>query len=98
LAELSALEDALRQEIGQGFEDYEAARQAMESALTGIRAAEESYRVRREQFRAGAAVATDVIDAESELRRARLELVNAAIDVRIARARLDRAVGRGQPG
>jgi outer membrane protein TolC len=98
LAELSALEDALRQEIAQGFEDYEAARQAMESALTGIRAAEESYRVRREQFRAGAAVATDVIDAESELRRARLELINAAIDVRIARARLDRAVGRGQPG
>jgi outer membrane protein len=97
-ADLHALEDALRQEIAQGFEDYEAARQAMESALTGIRAAEESYRVRREQFRAGAAVATDVIDAESELRRARLELINAAIDVRIARARLDRAVGRGQPG
>ena len=55
-------------------------------------------RVRREQFRAGAAVATDFIDAESELRRARLELINAAIDVRIARARLNRAVGRGADG
>ena len=52
--------------------------------------------MRREQFRAGAAVAIDVIDAETELRRARLELINAAIDMRIARARLDRAVGRGQ--
>jgi len=39
-------------------------------------------------------VATDVIDAEEKLRRARLDLVNAAIDVRIARARLDRAVER----
>ncbi len=96
LADLQALEDALRREVASAYEDYLASRQAMESALTGILAAEESYRVRREQFRAGAAVATDVIDAESELRRARLELINAAIDVRIARARLDRAVGRGQ--
>ena len=93
LADMQAFEDALRREVAQAYEDYQASRQAMEAALTGIRAAEESYRVRREQFRAGAAVATDVIDAEAELRRARLELINAAIDVRIARARLDRAVG-----
>lgn len=91
-AQIAQLEDALRAEVSQAYEDYLAAGHAMEAALTGIAAAEESYRVRREQFRAGAAVATDVVDAEAELRRARLELVNAAIDVRIARARLDRAV------
>jgi outer membrane protein TolC len=48
--------------------------------------------VRREQFRAGSVVATEVIQAETELRRARLELISAAIDTRIASARLDRAV------
>jgi len=94
-AEIAALEDALRREVSAAYEDYVAAGQAMDAALTGIAAAEESYRVRREQFRAGAAVATDVVDAENELRRARLELINAAIDVRIARARLDRAVEKG---
>jgi outer membrane protein TolC len=93
-AEIASLEDALRREVSAAYEDYVAAGSAMEAALTGIAAAEESYRVRREQFRAGAAVATDVVDAEAELRRARLELINAAIDVRIARARLDRAVER----
>ncbi|KAF0166033.1 MAG: hypothetical protein FD160_4065, partial [Caulobacteraceae bacterium] len=67
---------------------------ALEAAKVGITAAEESYRVRREQFRAGAAVATDVVYAEADLRRARLELVNAAIDIRIARARLNRALER----
>jgi outer membrane protein TolC len=95
LAEIAGLEDALRQEVSAAYEDYVAAGQAMAAALTGIAAAEESYRVRREQFRAGAAVATDVVDAENELRRARLELINAAIDVRIARARLNRAVEQG---
>jgi outer membrane protein len=96
LADMQIMEDALRREVAQGFEDYLAAGKSFESAETGIKAAAEAYRVRREQFRAGAAVAIDVIDAEAELRQARLQLINAAIDMRIARARLDRAVGRGQ--
>jgi outer membrane protein len=95
LADVAALEDAVRLEVSRAYEDYQAAREAMSSALTEIGASEESYRVRREQFRAGAAVATDVIIAESDLNRARLDLINASIDLRIARARLDRAVERG---
>jgi outer membrane protein TolC len=98
LADMAALEDALRREVSQAYEDYKASRSAMEAALLGISAAEESYRVRREQFRAGAAVATDVVISEGELNRARLDLVNASIDLRIARARLDRAVERAKAG
>ncbi len=90
LSDLESLEDGLKIEVAQAYEDYGASREAMEASVTGIAAAEESYRVRREQFRAGAAVATDVIDAEAELRKARLDMANAAIDMRIARARLDR--------
>lgn len=97
LADIQSLHDALRREVTQAAEGYRSSAEAMDAGLVGIRAAEESYRVRREQFRAGAAVATDVVDAEAELRRARLELINAAIDVRIAQARLDRAVQSGLP-
>lgn len=97
LADIGALQDALRTEISRAVEDYQAAQQAVDAAASGIRAAEETYRVRREQFRAGAAVATDVVIAESDLNRARLELVNAAIDLRIARARLDHALERNTP-
>jgi outer membrane protein TolC len=95
-ADMAALADALRMEVTGALERYRAAATAMEAALVGVRAAEESYRVRREQFRAGAAVATDVVDADEKLQRARLQLINAAIDARIARARLDRAVERPQ--
>jgi outer membrane protein TolC len=93
-ADLNALEDALRLEVARAYEDRKAAVEAMKAAQTGILAAEETYRVRREQFRAGASVATDVVDAETALRRARLDLVNAAIDVHVARARLNRATER----
>lgn len=92
VANLEALRDALKLEVSQAYETCVAADRALTAATPGIVAAEESYRVRREQFRAGAAVATDVLDAEAELRSARLQLINTAIDLRVAEARLERAV------
>jgi outer membrane protein len=91
LADLQSLQDALRVEVSQAYNGYASAHAALEASRVGIAAAEESYRVRREQFRAGAAIAVDVLDAEAQLRQARLDLVNALIDTRIARARIDRA-------
>jgi outer membrane protein TolC len=91
-ADLRSLQDALRVEVSQAYNGLESARASLESTRAGIVAAEESYRVRREQYRAGAAIAVDVLDAEAQLRQARLDLVNALINQRIAKARLDRAV------
>jgi outer membrane protein TolC len=95
MADLQQFEDSLRVEVFQAYYGYASAHAQLEAARAGITAAEESYRVRREQFRAGAAIAVDVIDSESQLRQARLDLVNALIDTRIARARVDRAVEVG---
>jgi len=92
IGDLEALRDALKLEVSQAYETCIAADRALAAAPPGIVAAEESYRVRREQFRAGAAVATDVLDAEADLRGARLQLINVAIDLRVAEARLERAV------
>jgi outer membrane protein len=91
-ADLGSLQDALRIEVSQAFNGWAAAHASLEAAQAGITSAEESYRVRREQFRAGAAIAVDVLDSEAQLRQARLDLVNSLIDTRIAKARLDRAI------
>ena len=48
--------------------------------------------MRNEQLRAGTVMTSDLIDAEAELTRARLQLLDAAIDLRLAEARLARAV------
>jgi outer membrane protein TolC len=45
------------------------------------------------QLEAGAAVTRDLIDAESDLTRARLEMVGAVIGIRQARVALDYATG-----
>jgi outer membrane protein TolC len=85
--------DGVRVEVAQAFNGYQAARAQLDAAIAGLQASEETYRVRTAQLHAGAAVSSDLIDAETDLTRARLELVDAAIAVRLARARLKHAVG-----
>ena len=88
-----ALTDALRVEIAQAHRSFESAQLALEAARVGLEAAEESYRVRMMQLEAGSAVTRDLIDAESDLTRARLEMVNAVVGIRQARVALDYAIG-----
>ncbi len=95
-ADMEQLNDAVRVEVAQAFHGYTAARAQLEAAAAGVEAAEESYRVRFAQLRAGAAVSSDLLDAQTDVNVARLELVDAAIAVRLARARLIHAVGAQQ--
>ena len=50
--------------------------------------------MQRELFNNGRGTSTTLTDAESDLTRARLTLLNARADARIARIRLDHALGR----
>ncbi|MDW8246826.1 MAG: TolC family protein [Sandaracinaceae bacterium] len=94
LAQLEQLRDGLRIELSQAFEAQRAARLAVEAAKVGLKAAEEVFRVRSEQHRQGAIGLTELTIATSERTRARMELLNALIDFRIATARLQRVLGR----
>ncbi len=97
-AELSAqraqLRDGVRLEVTQAISAAQEAVFALATSRQGLAAAEESYRVRRELFRAGRATLVEVSDAETALTRARLEVVNAHVDVRITRVQLEHALGR----
>jgi outer membrane protein TolC len=92
-ADLRSLEDGIRLQVVDAATSYRAARQALEAAQLGVEAAEEGYRVQMERYRAGASTVNDLIDASAEQLRAQLDLVNSAIDARVARARLARALG-----
>jgi outer membrane protein len=94
-ADLRSTQDALRNEVSTAYNGLVTARDALDASRAGLSAAEESYRVRREQYRAGAAINVDVLTDQTALNNARVNLVNALIDLRIAKARLDRAVEEG---
>jgi len=70
------------------------ARAALVSTAQGLVAAEESYRVRRSLFQNGRATSVELTDAETDLTRARLEAINARVDLRIALVRREHATGR----
>jgi len=69
------------------------AHQALEAAQSAVRAAEEAYRIRGIALGQGDATTTDVLDAETEVARARTQAVLARYDYYLAVVALARAVG-----
>ena len=67
---------------------------SIDSSTRELASAEEAYRVQRELFNNGRGTSTTLTDAESDLTRARLKLLNAKADARTARIRLEHALGR----
>ncbi|WP_437993759.1 TolC family protein [Sorangium sp. So ce145] len=90
----AALRDALRLEVVSAYSELNKAASSIESAERQLAAAAESMRVRSELFRAGRATSVDVVDAEGEVTRARLQQLNARVGALVAKTRLDHVVGR----
>jgi outer membrane protein TolC len=97
-AELAAqkrqVHDGLRIEVDQALKAAREARFTIDVAGDALAASEESYRVRRELFRAGRATSVELTDAETELTRTRLQLADAHVNARIALVQLNHALGR----
>ncbi|MGB5348732.1 MAG: TolC family protein [Polyangiales bacterium] len=92
-ADVDQLEIAVRVEVAQGYHGMLAAQSAIESARLGLNASREGYRVTREQLQAGIVNTTTLLQAQSELIRAQVDVVESAIGLRIAKATLLRAIG-----
>ena len=93
-ARLADLDAALDLEIRQRATELDSSRAAISAADAAVRSATEARRVVGDRFRAGVATSTDVIDAQLALLQAELDRTQAVTNARIARARLDRALGR----
>jgi outer membrane protein len=74
--------------------ELEASREGVAVADEGIRAATETERVVNERYRQGVAPNTDVLDAQIARLQAELDRTRAIAGVRLAEARLERALGR----
>jgi outer membrane protein len=71
---------------------------SLRTSQTGLAAAEESYRVRKELLSAERATAVELVDAETDLTRARINALNARVDLRVALAELAHATGDDTTG
>ncbi len=92
-ADRSNLERGTRIQVLSAQQSVEIAQAALQTSQKGLAAAEEGYRVRRELLNADRATAVELVDAETDLTRARIASLNARVDLRVAMAQLAHALG-----
>ena len=81
-------------EVTQRSLEIASGQAAVAAAAEAIRAATEARRVVGERYRAGVIAQNEVLDAELALVQVQLDRTRALANVRLAEARLDRAIGR----
>jgi outer membrane protein len=87
------LEDLAVLEVTQSRLALAQAREKIRVAGAAVGQAEENLRAFRDRFRQGVALNSEVLDAEVMLLQARLARTQAAIDLVLAQARLEKALG-----
>ncbi|HEU4728103.1 MAG TPA: TolC family protein [Kofleriaceae bacterium] len=92
-ADRDNLERGTRIEVLAAQQAVAIALHALATSQKGLTAAEEGYRVRKELLNAERATAVELVDAETVLTRARIAALNARVDLRVARAQLEHALG-----
>jgi outer membrane protein len=92
-ADRENLERGTRIEVLAAQQAVALAQRALATSQKGLTAAEEGYRVRKELLNADRATALELVDAETELTRSRITALNSRVDLRVARAQLEHALG-----
>ena len=93
-ARLAEFDGVVAADVRQRARDVDASRAVIEAAADAVRSAAEAQRVVGERFSAGVATSTDVLDAQLALLQAELDRTQAMANLRLADARLARAIGQ----
>lgn len=91
---LAEFDSVTRAEVRQRSLDLDSSHAVVRASADAVRSATEARRVVTERFNVGVATSTDVLDAQLALLQAELDRTRALAGVRLAEARLDRALGR----
>jgi outer membrane protein TolC len=91
---LADLDTLVAADVRQRLLDVDSSLAAVRASADGVRSAAEARRVVTERFNVGVATSTEVLDAQVALLQAELDRTRALANVRLAEARLERALGR----
>jgi outer membrane protein len=91
---LAELDTRIGLEVRQRQLDLESARAEVKPATEAVESATEARRVVQERFSSGVATSSDLLDAQQDLLQAELDRTRALAGVRLAEARLARALGQ----
>ncbi|MFN8359020.1 MAG: TolC family protein [Candidatus Kapaibacterium sp.] len=90
---IGQIKDGINVEVTQSYLTLNQAKEKLKVAQEGIKQAEENLRLTNERLKNGVALSTDVIDADYALLLTKTNLTNAIVDVELAYAKLQKALG-----
>ena len=93
-SQLGQLRDGIRGEVVTAWEAVRDAKTALDTTQRALHAAETNWQTRRDLYRYGRATGLEVLDAETELTRSRMEMLAARVDAEVARARWQFVLGQ----
>lgn len=93
-AQKQVFREGVEVEVGSAHQDLLVSDIAIVTTQRQLENATEGYRVARELFINGRTTGTALIDAEISLAQTRFDQVNARVDARVTRVRLEHAIGR----
>ena len=97
LAERDAVIDRIQEEIVQAYTSLNEAVVGVTTAQRNLAAAEEAYRVQRLFYENGRGTSLELLEAETRLLQARIDLVNVRAAKYMAQVALHHALGRDVP-
>ena len=92
-AQFSEVEQQIALQVTQAWNEFEAARNTFTTAQTGLRAAEETFRIVNNKYRASQALLIEFLDAQNRVTTARLQQSLAWSDVLVKEAALRKVAG-----
>lgn len=91
---LGMIKDGITLEVTQNYLSMKQSYKKIKIAELTVQQAEENMRVTSGKFKNGLATSSDVIDAETALITAKTNLTTATVDCELAKARLDKSIGK----
>ncbi len=88
---------AARQTLTQQLRLLQTAAARVQVQLATIEAAEEDLRVQQQRYALGASTALDLLTSQTQLNAARIALIQARLDARVAKAQLEALIGQNLP-
>ncbi len=88
------LKDAIGVEVYQAYLNYNHTSDKVKVSRQSVEQAQENYRIIQDKYDQQVATSTDLIDAEVSVRQAKTNLTNSLVDYQLAKAQLEKAIGK----
>lgn len=91
---MGIIKDNITLEVTQNYLTMSQSKRKIEISQLTVKQADENMRITSDKFKNGLAMSSEVIDAETAQSTAKINYTNSIVDYELAKARLDKSIGK----